>query len=82
MADTTLIMVNADFPRNKKNQLERRVQQQNESLADKYNPGGKFPYTVLLNADGKVIASWDGYPKTDAAHFTEDIKKLCDANTH
>ncbi|WP_261387738.1 thioredoxin family protein [Chitinophaga pinensis] len=65
MADTTLVMVNADFPRNKKNQPERQVQRQNEALADEYNPTGKFPYTVLLNADGKVIASWDGYPKTD-----------------
>lgn len=82
MADTTLVMVNADFPRNKKNQPDRQVQQQNEVLAEKYNPTGKFPYTVLLNADGKVIASWDGYPKTDVTHFTEEVKRLCDANTH
>src|ERR1700712_6150367 len=37
MADTLLVMVNADFPRNKKNQLEKTVQVQNNMLADKYN---------------------------------------------
>ncbi len=82
MADTTLIMVNADFPRNKRNQPDKQVQLQNEALADKYNPMGKFPFTVLLNADGKVIASWDGLPKVDAALFTRQVKSICDANKH
>jgi len=80
MADTTLIMVNADFPRNKKNQPDKQVQLQNETLADKYNPMGKFPFTVLLNADGKVIASWDGLPKENATVFTRQVKSICDAN--
>ena len=82
MADTTLIMVNADFPRNKKNQPDKQVQLQNEALADKYNPMGKFPFTVLLNAEGKVIASWDGLPKADAVDFTRQVKSICDANKH
>jgi thioredoxin-related protein len=51
MADTTLVMVNADFPRMKKNQLSKPVKKQNEWLADKYNPEGKFPFTVLLDAE-------------------------------
>lgn len=82
MADTTLIMLNADFPRNKKNQPDKQIQSQNEALAEKYNPAGKFPFTVLLNADGKVIASWDGLPRADAAAFTRQVKSICDANKH
>ena len=79
MADTTLVLVNADFPRNKKNQLDKLNKKQNESLADKYNPDGKFPFTVLLNPDGKLIKSWDGLPDENAEQFTKQVKNICDA---
>ncbi|MBS1915352.1 MAG: thioredoxin family protein [Bacteroidetes bacterium] len=74
MADTTLIMVNADFPRMKKNQLSKTQQQLNEAAADQYNPKGKFPYTLLLNADGKVIKDWDGLPDESAENFTTEVR--------
>lgn len=80
MSDTSLVMVNADFPRNKKNQLDGQVRKQNEALADKYNPEGKFPFTLLLDANGKVITSWDGLPGGKAEQFTDQIKSICDAN--
>ena len=73
MAEGKLVLVNADFPRQKKNQLAKEMQQQNDKLADMYNPNGNFPSTVLLNADGKVIKVWDGFPKDGAAKFSEDI---------
>lgn len=79
MAGKNLIMVNADFPRNKKNQLAPDLKKQNEALADKYNTSGKFPYTVLLNADGKVLKAWDGFPNGDAKTFTDEVKQVCDA---
>ena len=78
MADTTLIMVNADFPRNKKNQLNKDQRTQNEQLADKYNPEGKFPYTVLLTHNGLVVRAWEGLPVVPAAEFALSIKKICD----
>lgn len=77
MADSSLVMVNADFPRNKKNQLSSEIRKQNESLADKYNPKGKFPFTLLLDAEGKVIRSWDGLPNTTAADFAKEISAVC-----
>ena len=55
LADSSLELVNADFPRNKKNQLAKGIQRSNESLADRYNPQGKFPFTLLLTPEGKVI---------------------------
>ena len=58
-----LNLVRADFPRMKKNQLSKEQTAYNEKLAEKYNPKGKFPLTVLINPDGKVITEWDGYPK-------------------
>jgi thioredoxin-related protein len=80
MARTNLVMVNADFPRNKKNQLKADIKKQNEALANTYNPSGKFPYTVLLNAEGKVIKTWEGLPDETPTQFTSLVKQLCNAN--
>ena len=74
MADTQLVLVNADFPRMKKNQLPARQQDINNSMADQYNPRGKFPYTLLLNAEGKVLRDWEGYAGTSAAEFTMEVR--------
>ena len=74
-ADDNLVLVNADFPRLKKNQLSKEQVKQNEALADKYNPKGKFPLTLLLDADGKVLKSFDGFPDVSAAEFTDQIKE-------
>lgn len=78
MADNSLVLVNADFPRSKKNQLDKNIQKQNEALADKYNAEGKFPLTLLLDADGNVLKTWDGLPNETAAEFTAQIKNICD----
>ena len=55
------------------------MKQQNESLADKYNPEGKFPFTLLLDAKGRVIKTWDGYPDQTSGEFTRSLKQFCDA---
>src|SRR5215467_7587990 len=39
-ADNHLVLVNADFPRSKKNQLAPDQQKRNDALADIYNPKG------------------------------------------
>jgi thioredoxin-related protein len=80
LADQSLVLYKADFPRNKKNHLSKEVQQSNEALADRYNPLGKFPYTVILSADGKVIKAWDGYTGNNSTQFIEQLKSVCDAN--
>ncbi|HEX4851344.1 MAG TPA: thioredoxin family protein [Puia sp.] len=74
MADSQLVMVNADFPRMKKNQLPKEQQKLNDAMADQYNQKGKFPYTVLLNADGKVLKEWDGFPNESAEAFTTEVR--------
>ena len=80
VADTSLVLVNADFPRMKKNRLPAAQQGLNDALADQYNPQGKFPYTLLLNADGKVLRSWDGYPAVKAEEFGRQVLAVIDAD--
>ncbi len=81
-ADTSLVMINADFPRMKKNQLPAKQQAINDDLADKYNSNGAFPLTVLLNADGKVIKQWDGLPKESPEDFVYDVKIAINSDGH
>lgn len=73
-AELELVLVKADFPRSQKNRLSKEQEQKNELLADKYNKDGKFPYTVLTNADGNVLKVWEGFPKETPIEFIQEIK--------
>jgi len=75
-ANGHLVLVNADFPRNKKNKLSKELEKQNERLAEKYNPNGIFPYSILLNPEGTVIKEWPGNPEVDPVEFIQQIKKV------
>ena len=74
LAEEKLVLLNADFPRSKKNQLTKEQTQRNEALAEKYNPNGKFPFTLLLDANGKILKEWDGYVFASQDKFIEEIK--------
>lgn len=71
-----LVLVRADFPRQKKNQLSKEQIKLNETLADKYNAEGKFPYTLLMDENGKVLKAWDGYPGVSPEVFVEQIAEF------
>ena len=79
-ANGHLVMVNADFPRMKKNQLTKEQQKKNDAMADRYNKEGSFPLTVLLNADGKILKKWEGVPDKPVEGFMEELKEVADAN--
>lgn len=70
-----LLLVRADFPRLKKNQLDKSQQEKNDVLAEKYNPNGKFPLTVLIDSKGKVLHEWDGY-QSSVSKFILEIKQF------
>lgn len=76
-ADAGLVLLNADFPRN--NTMSKEQLAHNELLAEQYNPGGKFPYTLLLDAEGKVLYTWDESPGLSATEFISQIKKTSGA---
>jgi len=69
-AAESLIMVNADFPRH----ANKALLKQNEKLAEQYNKEGHFPYTVLLDPDGKVLKSWDGYKGMKPEELIAQVK--------
>lgn len=59
-----LVILKADFPQRKK--LPKEEAQQNQVLAEKYNPQGLFPHVVLLtSADAAPLA-------LDYNHYTPD----------
>jgi thioredoxin-related protein len=73
-ASKNLVLVRADFPRLKKNKLSKEQTKANQALAGQYNTAGLFPFTVLIDAKGKLIKSWDGLPKDDAATFVKQVQ--------
>ena len=76
-----LVLVNADFPRRKKNQLSSEQVRQNDALAERYNEDGKFPYTILVNSEGKILKEWIGFPDETAAMFIQEIIKFSHAGS-
>jgi len=75
-ADHILQYVNADFPRSKKNQPSSEIKKENASLAERYNSKGIFPYTILLNSEGKVLKTWEMLPSENALAFSNEIKSF------
>jgi thioredoxin-related protein len=75
-ASDHLVLVRADFPRQKKNQLSKEQVKLNETLADQYNPDGKFPFTLLVDEHGKVLRTWDGFPNETPDQFVSDINSV------
>ena len=76
MADASFVLLNADFPRTKKKQLEKTAQAKNDALAAAYNNAGKFPLTLLLSADGKVLQQWEGYKSQDKEKLLADMRQV------
>lgn len=76
LAAKELVLVRADFPRSKKNQLSAEQQLKNNALAERYNSKGSFPLTLLLDENGVVIKSWEGYPENKATGFLNELRTL------
>jgi uncharacterized protein YyaL (SSP411 family) len=71
-----LVLVKADFPRLKKNQLDQNLTSQNEKLAERYNASGVFPLTLILSPEGKILYKLEGLPKGNVAAFIESLKNI------
>ena len=68
LAKNHFIMVKADFPRKKSNQLSKELQAQNAKLAERYNNQGFFPLVVVLDGKGSVLGKM-GYEKLSPKAF-------------
>jgi thioredoxin-related protein len=74
-----LVLVNADFPRSRKHALSEEQQKKNDQLAEDYNKKGIFPLTILINAEGKPIKAWEGFPAISADEFTKQLQSIVNA---
>ena len=57
LAEQQLVLLKADFPRKKKNQLSPDQQTINGDLAKKFNAQGEFPRVVLMDSQEQVLLS-------------------------
>ncbi len=79
LANAKLVLLNADFPRYKKNQLSPAQQKINDDLAERYNNRGVFPLTVLVDEKGNQIRSWEGFPSS-TIDFIDEIQQAIKDN--
>lgn len=67
-----LVLVKADFPKKKSNQLPAELKNNNEQLASRYNKEGYFPLVVVLDSTGKVLTK-KGFENCSPEEY---VKKL------
>ncbi len=65
------VMLQADFPRRKKNALSSVQAKANATLAEKYNKNGVFPFVVVLASNGKVLGETSYKKKSPQAYIDE-----------
>ena len=66
------ILLEADFPRKKKNALSQEQQKQNNKLASIYNKNGHFPLVVVMDSKGNVLGE-TGYTKLSAQAYLTSL---------
>ncbi|MBN8642734.1 MAG: thioredoxin family protein [Flavobacteriales bacterium] len=74
-AENKWILLRADFPKKKGNQLSAELTASNKKLAEKYNKGGNFPLVVMLDKTGKVIGM-TGFKNVTAEEYIKMINSL------
>ena len=74
-AQDHFVMLKADFPRKKQNQLSSEQQAKNNQLAERYNRQGNFPLVVLISHQGQVMGK-TGYKRLSPLAYFEHLKKF------
>lgn len=72
-SENNLVVLKCDFPQRKKQ--DKATIQQNELLAEQYNPQGEFPTLLLMDCNMNKIAPIQ-YQNPSAAEFIKEIKKI------
>ena len=76
---TKFALLYLDFPMKSKNKLPALLKKQNDLLAEKYNKNGQFPYMVMINTNGKVLAELS-YKNQTPEKFIKQCDKLLATN--
>ena len=74
-AEGHFVMLQADFPRKKKNVLSEAQVSANAALAEKYNQNGIFPLVVVLDSKGDVLGE-TGYKKLSPEDYISLLNSL------
>jgi thioredoxin-related protein len=72
-ARKNLVLVDVDFPRQKKQREE--VRKANEALSDKFGIS-VFPTVIVLSSDGKELKRTEGYGGESTKTFIAELEKL------
>jgi len=67
-SEKNYVMLLADFPRKKKNELSDLQQQQNNQLMEKYNLQGYFPFVAVLDKNANLLGN-TGYKKISPSEY-------------
>ena len=66
------VMIQADFPKRKKNALSEAQTTANAKLAEASNKNGIFPFVVVLDSKGKVLGE-TSYKKTTPENYIKEL---------
>jgi len=69
------VLIKADFPKKKANQLSAELTENNNKLAEKYNKEGNFPLVVMLDKNGKV-QGMTGFKNISAEEYVKLLTSL------
>ncbi len=69
------ILVKADFPRKKANELSKEQTEHNRKLAEKYNNEGSFPLVVVLDKNAKILGKM-GFKNVTPEEYIKMIHAL------
>jgi thioredoxin-related protein len=69
------VLVKANFPRKKANELPKEQTEHNRKLADKYNIEGSFPLVVILDKNGKLLGKM-GFKNVSPEEYIKMIHAL------
>jgi len=76
-----LVLIKADFPKRRYNQISKEQKAHNNALAQKYGIRG-FPTTLILDTNGKVLDKKVGYRGVSPEQYIGDIKKIAKTKLH
>lgn len=74
-AEKHFVMLQADFPRRKKNVLSEEQTIKNKKLAEQYNSKGYFPFVVVLDTSGKVLGQ-TSYKKLSPIQYIDLLESF------
>lgn len=75
-AEKNLVLLELDFPAQKKNKLSKKQTAHNEALADQFNPKGAFPLAVVINHEEQVLGHFAYTPGQAPKAYIQYINSI------